>query len=60
MFDDQRQAARAAASAMRDATALEARLLPNGHVAPPGAIDALKAELRELPRGVDALPHAER
>ncbi len=37
MFDDQRQAARAAAGAMRDAAALEARLLPDGHVALFGA-----------------------
>jgi hypothetical protein len=33
MFDDQRLAARAAASAMRDTVELEARLLPDGHVA---------------------------
>jgi hypothetical protein len=37
MFDDPRLAARAAASAMRDTTALEARLLPDGRVALPGA-----------------------
>jgi hypothetical protein len=35
VFDDPRQAARAA-GAMRDAAALEARLLPDGHVALPG------------------------
>jgi hypothetical protein len=33
MFDDQRLAARAAASAMHDTVELEARLLPDGHVA---------------------------
>ncbi len=37
MFDDQRLAARAAAGAFRDAVALEARLLPDGHIALPGA-----------------------
>ena len=33
MFDDQRLAARAPASAIRDTVELEARLLPDGHVA---------------------------
>jgi hypothetical protein len=37
MFDDHRQAALSAAAAMRDATALKAHLLPDGHVALPGA-----------------------
>ena len=37
MFDDYRQAALSAAGAMRDAAALEAHLLPDGHVALPGA-----------------------
>lgn len=37
MFDDRQQMARAAAGAMREAVALEARLLPDGHVALPGA-----------------------
>jgi hypothetical protein len=59
VFDDQRLAARAAASAMREATALEARLLLDGHVAPPDALNALEAELRELLRGVGASPNAE-
>jgi hypothetical protein len=36
MFDDQRLAARAAASRMAPAVALEAQLLPDGHVALPG------------------------
>ena len=33
MFDDQRLVARAATRAMRDTVELEARLLPDGHVA---------------------------
>jgi hypothetical protein len=37
VFDDHRQAALSAAGAMRHATALEAHLLPDGHVAVPGA-----------------------
>ena len=37
MFDDPRRTARDAASAVRDALALGARLLPDGHVALPGA-----------------------
>ena len=37
MFDDHRQAALSAAGTMRQATALEAHLLPDGHVALPGA-----------------------
>ena len=37
MFDDHRLAALSAAGVMRDAAALEARLLPDGHVALLGA-----------------------
>ena len=37
MFDDHRLAALSAAGTMRDAAALEARLLPDGHIALPGA-----------------------
>ena len=37
MFDSLRQAARGAAGPLRDAPAIEARLLPDGHVALPGA-----------------------
>src|SRR3954465_1134748 len=37
MFDDLRAATRGASGSLRDAAALEARLLPDGHVALPGA-----------------------
>src|SRR5215213_5772588 len=37
MFDDHRQAALSKAATTRDAAALEACLLPDGHVALPGA-----------------------
>jgi len=37
MFDDHRLAALSAAGATRQVTALEAHLLPDGHVAVPGA-----------------------
>jgi len=37
VFDDLRPATRAATGPLRDAAALEARLLPDGHVALPGA-----------------------
>jgi hypothetical protein len=36
MFDDYRQAALSTAGTMRDTVALEAHLLPDGHVALPG------------------------
>jgi hypothetical protein len=36
VFDDHQLAARHAASSLRDAVALEVRLLPDGHVALPG------------------------
>jgi hypothetical protein len=37
VFDDQRLAARAAAGALRHGAALEARLLPDAHIALPGS-----------------------
>jgi hypothetical protein len=60
LVDGLRQAARGAARPLRDTAVLEAHVLPDGHVAPPSTLNALEAELQELLRGVDALPHAER
>jgi hypothetical protein len=60
VFDGLRPAPRGAAGPLRDARALEARLLPDGHVALPGAQNALEAEVRELLPSAGVLPDAER